>query len=361
MPDDKAARLGLLETVSKYRPQIMGFAAIWILIHHVRDEALLFFDVPGLKRVEIFFNNIGFCGVDIFLFLSGWGLYYALKKHNLTVYYKRRYRRLIAPFVMVCLVKALFEQWEFMKFFKAVTCWSFVAEYIHIPLWFIPAIAIIYLFYPLYHKAFEKFSNKYIFTAAALMLWFAIAFGSSLIFSRKDVFIVINRIPVFLVGILFGWMAYNGKKLPEKASLAVIAVMLLGGFQLQYYCTFRNLKFLLPVTNNCLPAFLIGISMCFTVAYCFRLLGKVTVIQKIYGFVGAMTLELYAAQEAVLNVLKAKTIYAGIPFDKHLFVLLVFVFSFGGAYLLHLLMTMVFNRMDGKPVFTSKTEKKGLG
>ena len=61
MPDDKTARLGLLETVSKYRPQIMGFAAIWIFIFHVRDEALLFFDVPGLKTTSVFVALTFFC------------------------------------------------------------------------------------------------------------------------------------------------------------------------------------------------------------------------------------------------------------------------------------------------------------
>ena len=120
MSDGQDSRSGLLDTVSKYRSQIMGFAAMWVFIYHVRDEALLFFHVPGLQRVEIFFNNIGFCGVDMFLFLSGGGLYYALNKHNLTVFYKRRYRRLIPPFVLVCIIKAIAGKWEFMKFFKAV-------------------------------------------------------------------------------------------------------------------------------------------------------------------------------------------------------------------------------------------------
>lgn len=361
MPDDKTARLGLLETVSKYRPQIMGFAAIWIFIFHVRDEALLFFDVPGLKRIEIFFNNIGFCGVDVFLFLSGWGLYYALKKHNLSEFYKRRYRRLIPPFVVVSAGKALFESWGAMKFFQAVTCFSFFTESIHIPIWFIPSIALIYLFFPLYNKAFDKFSNKYIFTTASLLLWFALAFAGMLLFGREDVFGFINRIPVFIVGILFGWMAFNKKKMPGKAAAAVILLMLIGGFQLQYYCTFRKLRLLLPLSNSGIPAFLIGISMCFALAYCFKFLGKVKVIQKVYGFIGEMTLEFYVAQELVINILRSKILYAGVPIDKHLYALLIFLFSLGGGYLMHLIMTMMFNKMDGKPVFTPKREKKGLG
>lgn len=352
MSDGKNARLGLLETVSKYRKQIMGFTAMWIFIYHVRDEALLFFHVPGLQRIEIFFNNIGFCGVDVFLFLSGWGLYHAMKKHSLSVFYKRRYRRLIPPFVLVCAIKALVEKWEFLKFFKAVTCWSFITEYIYIPIWFIPAIALIYLFFPLYHKAFERVSNKYVFTVFAVVLWFALAYGSTFVFDRQDMFTFINRLPVFIVGVLFGWLSFNGKKLPEIVSWIILLIMLIGGFQLQFYCTFAKTKFLLPVTEDCLPAFLIGISMCFVTAYCFKLLDKDTFIQKAFGFLGGMTLEFYVAQEFVMNILMANTYEAGAPIDKHLYALLVFLFSLGAGYLMHLLMTMAFNKMDGKPVFT---------
>lgn len=334
----------------------MGFAAMWIFIYHVRDEALLFFHVPGLQRVEIFFNNIGFCGVDIFLFLSGGGLYHAIKKHSLTDFFKRRYRRLIPPFVLVCVFKALVDKWSIMKFVKAVTGWSFITEYIHVPIWFIPAIALVYLFFPLYYKAFEKYPNKYFFTGITFVMWYALSYASlQIIFNRNDAFIFVNRIPIFMAGVLFGWMTFTGKKIPEKPFRIVIFIVLIIGLQLQFYCTFRKLKFLFPVSNDGLPAFLIGITMCFAAANFFKLLNKVTVIQKAFGFLGAMTLEFYAAQEIVLNIMM--NVNANVLLEKHLYAFLVFLFSLGGGYLMHVLMTMFFNKMDGKPVFTDKKAK----
>lgn len=99
---------GILDMVSRHRTQVMGFAAMWIFIFHVRNEVTVFAGLPVIGNIDIFFVNIGFNGVDIFLFLSGWGLYHAINKHSLTNFYKRRYRRLILPFVAACVAAAAF-------------------------------------------------------------------------------------------------------------------------------------------------------------------------------------------------------------------------------------------------------------
>ena len=95
MAETADPRQGILESVSKHRAQIMGFAAMWIFVFHVRNEILLFDNLPKwsflpyVGNVDIYFDNIGFNGVDMFLFLSGWGLYHAIKKHSLLVFYKK--------------------------------------------------------------------------------------------------------------------------------------------------------------------------------------------------------------------------------------------------------------------------------
>ena len=68
-----------LSLLFKYRKFLMGFAALWILMTHewqiVTNETSFFF------VTENFIKRIGFCGVDIFLLLSGMGLYYSLEKN----------------------------------------------------------------------------------------------------------------------------------------------------------------------------------------------------------------------------------------------------------------------------------------
>ena len=55
--------------ISRHRSEIMGFAALWIIFFHVWEP--VFGNISGLSFAEAFIKRIGFCGVDIFFFLSG--------------------------------------------------------------------------------------------------------------------------------------------------------------------------------------------------------------------------------------------------------------------------------------------------
>ena len=106
-----------------------------------------------------------------------------------------------------------------------------------------------------------------------------------------------------------------------------------------------------------LPAFLIAIPMCFALARIFSLLGKITVIQKIYGFFGKISLEFYVFQEITVEVLLDnfpgyKLAYSGDPVAKLIYTLAVFLLSLGLGYLLNLVVTLISKKMDGEPVFT---------
>ena len=62
------------KSLSKFRSELMGLACLWVMLHHNA------FDWPNalesLKRFAIYGN----LGVDIFLLLSGVGLYFAWSK-----------------------------------------------------------------------------------------------------------------------------------------------------------------------------------------------------------------------------------------------------------------------------------------
>ena len=334
----------------------MGFAAMWIFVFHVRNEIILFSRVPVLNRIELFFDNIGFGGVDIFLLLSGWGLYYAIKKYSLVSFYGRRYRRLILPYAASTIFLAVHYKWGLLRFIKGVTCWTFFTESVYETLWFIPAIAVLYLFFPLYCKLFDKVRSKYIFTAGSIALWLVLSIAGSMIFDRTDIYLFLNRIPVFLMGILFGWMAYN-KRNVSPYFLILFAVMLIAGFQLQYYYAFGKIRVLLPEGCNGLPAFLIAIPMCFAAGHVFKYLDRVTFIKKLFGFLGRMSLEIYVVQECVIRFVKESIYYSGAAFDDRIYVLVILVLTMGIAYVMHLITTVITKKLDGEPVFTAKAEK----
>ena len=342
---------GILDAVSRYRAQVMGFAAMWIFIFHVRNEVTVFAGLPVIGDIDIFFVNIGFNGVDIFLFLSGWGLYHAINKHSLTIFYKRRFRRLILPFVAACVAAAAFGGWDVMRLVKAVTGWTFLTKNVNEPKWFVPAIAIFYLLFPLYQKLFEKFKNKYVFTAVVLMLWTGLAFLLPMMTSRTDIYGVIGRIPVFVIGILTGWYTFSGRKMKGPWVWIVLTLMLAVGFQMEYYVAFKKITLINEALTCAVPGLLIGIPMCFIAGCLFDLLDKVKFIQKAYGFVGMISLEFYVVQETIYGAVKTPVYYSGVPFNSHLLALIVLALSLGSGYLIYLITLVITKKMDGESVF----------
>lgn len=83
MEDSQRQTASLLHwgLVSQYRSQLFGFAILWIMCMHSREFTPLLDD--AILSQYILYDGIilvGGVGVDIFLFLSGVGLYYAQEK-----------------------------------------------------------------------------------------------------------------------------------------------------------------------------------------------------------------------------------------------------------------------------------------
>lgn len=62
-----------LNKISQHRQELMGFSAILILICHAVGNGV---KMPTALSTVLNFGNIG---VDMFLFLSGMGLFYSLQ------------------------------------------------------------------------------------------------------------------------------------------------------------------------------------------------------------------------------------------------------------------------------------------
>ena len=86
-----------LSLLSSYRGALMGVAIIWVMLYHLGD-----IDVSVIRVIF----GVGYGGVDIFLFLSGFGLYFSLskKENSLTRYYKKRFCRVLPEFWLYLLV-----------------------------------------------------------------------------------------------------------------------------------------------------------------------------------------------------------------------------------------------------------------
>ncbi len=287
--------------ISKYRAVIMGLAAVWIHVYHTWIHTIINpqtgFGI-AMSNVENYIALIGNCGVDIFLLMSGMGLTYAIKKDKLPVFYYRRIRRVYLPFLIAAVVSAVFEKWTLAKFIGNASGYNFFAVDINSYCWFVPAVITLYLFFPLYYMVFEKVKNKLVCTSVTLLIWLLLNLMLRNVM-RVDMYGFFNRIPVFLIGIFFGYMAQNRKDVVFKAwhYILLILVFALSLFLLYLY-KFRNFSIVLVQEKLVIPNGLFAVSFPFLIAKLLDLIERRfpktgRVIAKVIGFWGMISLEIY--------------------------------------------------------------------
>ena len=90
----------MIDLISKYRNVLMGWATLFIILGHT-----IFYGSNYVYYGPILHQIIryGCIGVDMFLFLSGFGLVYSIKKHPVAVFYKNRISRLLPSLIMLAL------------------------------------------------------------------------------------------------------------------------------------------------------------------------------------------------------------------------------------------------------------------
>lgn len=169
-----------------------------------------------------------------------------------------------------------------------------------------------YLFFPLYWKLFKKI-GPFVFTATALIIWTTYSFKVKDTL-RADLFGFTNRMPVFMIGILVGWLAQKKKDMPFKRTYYIPMVLLfaLGLFFLEA-TNFNGYFLLVPTSNCCIPTLCVAITLPFLLAKglneleCHKItciIGKI--LNKILIFFGGISLEFYCLQEWFANTVVPK-------------------------------------------------------
>lgn len=327
----------ILSLLAKHRKSIMGFAAIYILIFHKYE--CLFPKGNLLFSIEYGLKELGLAGVDIFLFLSGIGLTYSISKTTLGVFYFKRIKRIIIPFVLIGIARGVFDHLSVLDILCNISGINFWIKDVHSLLWFVPAILTLYFVFPFYYKAFMKAKNKIVFTGIIVSIWFLLSMMFSGFFEslgRNDIYLFINRIPVFVMGVFFGWLAHN-KSLRFEISdwFMVLLINVIGlylGFQVIYY----NWFLFVTISITFLPSILIAISLTLILllSWLFELLCLAKIgafITRFFSIIGTVSLEFYCVQGAVDFVVKFY--FSNLP--NAIVNILVFVTVFIAAYFIY--------------------------
>lgn len=291
----------------KYRNCLMGFAALCILVFHTWCRVL---ENTSLWFLEDFITRIGFFGVDIFFFLSGLGLFFSIQSNSVLEFYYHRFRRLVISVLTVALLYYVVDDWTIWELLRNISGINFYTQNIYSFLWFVPAIATLYLLFPIYYKFFSASSNKTAFTLYILVLWLlaSIALSDNL---RIDLYGFTNRIPIFCVGCLAGYLSQQRTYTFNRSIWILLVLTLILGLYLSYLTTYRSMQLLVPVPDCCVPNFLITVSLSFLIPKGLELLHNTSVLKPIesvlvrfFTFFGIISLELYCIQEWLFALMR---------------------------------------------------------
>lgn len=219
-----------LADISRYRGELMGAAMLFIILFHVQ-----------LPRSDMFFGlrRMGNIGVDLFLFLSGIGLWFSWMKdregENLrqkTVgFYLRRLLRIYPTWLVMA---SLFYVGDFMgagKYSKnladllgdVLVNWDF---WLHdeLTFWYIPATMMLYLLAPPYMELIRR-HPIYRWLPVVMVMWCVIVQWVTPIHQAVGhIEIFWSRVPIFFIGINMS-EAVRGKQSVDGQAIWLILLM----------------------------------------------------------------------------------------------------------------------------------------
>lgn len=283
--------------MSKYRTEIMGLSALWILIFHLLTQKLM--KLPVLSELLGLLTH-GNLGVDIFLLLSGMGLYYSYKKskENTLVFYKKRLKRLLIPYfsisIVYCILNIFINPTYIHTYINDLLLYSFWAEGRQV-FWFIALIVPLYFLYPLIFKIANSkhFLIKCFFCILFIYILLYILLECDLkAYSKIE--IALTRIPVFLLGSIVGRYVYENKTLNFYEKFLSLSIFIIA------LCMFNDKSFH-KINWHCFRIyyFAFGIAFCIWIAIFLECLNN-NVLNKILRIFGGMSLEIYLLHLAMI-------------------------------------------------------------
>ena len=291
----------IADKISKHRTFLMGIAILWIVIFHTMID---FHNI-----VLNFIRDIGDCGVDIFLFLSGFGIYYSLKKNDTYSFYKKRLKRIFIPYIPLLLIWC-----SAIAFFSNISIYEILGNLYMIGIWvglqhqyawFVQLVVLLYLISPIIYYLFRRTSNSH------KLLFYLILFfwGLSFIFFDTSIYHKSIRGLAFFIGMYFAHSNFKNEK-KERFFwniLFFIGIILLIISKL-WVAKVLGLSYHWIIRNSTYPFFVPGV--CLLLSPPPPLIYKLYImypfpfqfLYRIISFMGTISLELYLIHVAIFRL-----------------------------------------------------------
>lgn len=216
----KATKQFSLEHISQSRGLLMGLATLWVVLSHSHNIDFAQSHILAALHLTAFFQNLqayGSAGVDLFLLLSGYGLWYSYSKNpGIKAFYARRFSRILPALFIVTI---LYYGWQ-----GTDGLGDYMAKNLHYALyhptyskgefWYFSLIIVLYLAYPLLHKIIRRWG---LLGAIGLSL---VSIGGTFLFRQINfayfdkMDVALTRLPIFFFGIWIGKKSKEGTGIP---------------------------------------------------------------------------------------------------------------------------------------------------
>lgn len=316
-------------TLSKNRGSLMGIAILWVMSFHLVSKGPSFCDFSIFSPIM----GIGYGGVDIFMFLSGLGLYFSYS--NKPIYKSfiwNRIIRIMPAYIIVNIVYGVvigLKPLTVLLNISTIGFWS-LSEYYD---WYIPSIILLYILFPLVFSAVNKskindLKKGFLTNRIVIFSFFIVTILITMLYIITDSnlddmrMLFIARIPVFILGIVFGRIV---KKKLHISLLPYIFIMLVA-IAMLFLVKNQNV-ITIHLGSGILQILFLFITpgLCLLLSVVLDHLSSK--VNNVLAFIGSMSLELYIIH---LHIFEAMPFYYGknLPFYLVILILLIFLASY---------------------------------
>lgn len=219
-----------LFAISEARNVIFGIATLWIGLFHSDNLTMAqYTDNQFLIDAFRFIKGTGNTGVDMFLLLSGIGLFFSFSKDNrLGSFWKKRFMRVLPT---AFLIAAFYFSFRYIngRFTSGLTYYVSRMTFTYFfwkgerVFWFISLILVLYLAFPVFYKIIERFRGLGTVGLIVLAVAFTFALRAVAPGVYSNIEIALCRVPVFIAGIWMGKFVMEKREINKLWLLAFLA------------------------------------------------------------------------------------------------------------------------------------------
>ena len=185
-----------LNKLSSYRTELMGIAAIMILICHASVYGV---SLPtNIKKIF----TLGNLGVEVFFLLSGIGISYSLNGNKpLSQWYIKRYIRILLPYMVIAFpwytFRLIIYHESITTFFLNITTFNYWLY--HKGAWFVAVLLPLYLISPiLNHLLHGKGSWLWLIIFVTFTSLLSLIKSEGIV---ENIIFAVHRLPLYFIGL----------------------------------------------------------------------------------------------------------------------------------------------------------------